>query len=94
VIRSTKLLFEVAAFAVTIAALLAITTLAVRLSSAGHLANAVAIATSVITAFSCVFAGVAVNRARTRRDDSASASIQDELDARKLRASGPRIQLR
>jgi low affinity Fe/Cu permease len=92
--RTTKFLFEVTAFAVTIAALLAIIALAMRMSPAWHMANGLAITVSVITAFFCVFVGVTVDRRRVPRDDSPRTSIQEELDARELRARGPRIQLR
>ena len=90
--RSTKLWFEVAALAITITALLAIAALAMRVGP--HLANGLAISASMITAFFCVFVGIAVKRRRIRRRDPASMSIKDELGLRKLRAKGARIQFR
>jgi len=89
-IRSIKLWSKVAAFAITIAAALAIAALAMRVSSGRHLASGLAIATSMFAAFFCVFAGIAVNRRRVPRGDPPRMSIKDELDARKLRAEGSR----
>lgn len=85
---STKLWFEVAAFAITITAVLAIAAFAMRLG------DGLAITTSMFTAFFCVVVGIAVKRRRIRRRDPASMSIKDELDLRKLRAKGTRIQFR
>ena len=93
-IRPTKLWFGVAAFAITIAALLAIVALAMRVSPAWHLANGLAITMPILTAFFCAFLGIVMHRRRTGQPDPASTSIQDELDSRKLRANGTRIQLR
>jgi hypothetical protein len=87
-IRSSRLWFEVTAFVITIAALLAITALAMRLG------DGLAIATSMFPVFFCVFMGIAVTRRRIRRRDPTSITIQDELDLRKLRARGARIQFR
>jgi Flp pilus assembly protein TadB len=66
--RSTKLWFEVAAYAITITALLAIAALAIRLGAG------LAITASMFTALFCVFVGIAVERRRTRRRDPASMS--------------------
>jgi len=89
--RSKKLWFEVAAVA-TIMALLGIAALAMLVEP--KLASGLAIATSIVTAFFCVFAGVTAERRRVGRRDSASMSIKDELDLRKVRAKGARIQFR
>ena len=86
--RSAKLWFEVAAFAMTITALLAIAALAMRLGAG------LAVTTSMFTAFFGVFVAITAERRRTRRRDPASMSIKDELDLRKLRAQGARIQFR
>jgi uncharacterized membrane-anchored protein len=83
----TKLWFEVAAFAITITAVLAITALAMRLG------GGLAITTSMLTAFFCVLVGFAVKRRRVRRDP-ASMSIKDELDLRALRSTRTRMQFR
>jgi len=75
--RSIKPWFEVAAFAITLAALLAIVALAMRLG------EGLAMATSTtLTTFFCVFIGAAVARRGTRRRDPASISIKDELGRR------------
>ena len=93
--RSTKLWLQIAAFAVTLAALLAIAALALRVSGMSpDSAKAVAIATSMLTAFICVFMGIAGQGPRADSGDSASLSIQDELDLRKAAAQGTRIRLR
>ena len=86
--RSTKLRFEIAAYAITITAWLAIVALVVRLG------DGLAITTSMLTTFFCVFMGIDVKRRGIRRRDPTSLSIKDELDLRKLRAKGPRIQFR
>lgn len=86
--RLTKLWFEVAAFTVTVAAVLAIAALAVRSG------NGLAITTSMLTPFLGVFVAFSLSRQRTRRRDRASLSIRDELNLRKLRARGPRVQFR
>jgi uncharacterized membrane-anchored protein len=86
--RSTKQWFEIAAFAITITALLAIGALAVRLGAG------LAITTSMLTALFCVSMGIAVKRRGSRRSDPTSMSIKDELDLRKLRAKGATIQFR
>jgi len=86
--RSTKLWFEIAAFTITIEALLAIVALAIRLG------DGLAITTSMLTAFFCVFMGIAVQRRRLRHEDRTSLSIKDELDLRKVGARGKRIQFR
>jgi hypothetical protein len=93
--RSNKLWFEVAAVA-TIAALLGIAALAmlVEPNLASGLTIGLAIATSTVTVFFCVFAGAAAERRRVGRRDPASMSIKDELDLRKLRAKGARVQFR
>jgi hypothetical protein len=92
--RSSKLWFKVAAFAITIAALLAIGALAMRVFMARpHPGNGMAIATSIFTPFFCVFVAIAVNRRRIRRDPG-TMSIQDELDLRKRRAKGGRVPFR
>ena len=84
--RSIKLWFEIAAFVLTITALLAIAALVVRLG------DGLAITTSVLTAFFCVFTGIAVKRRGIGRRDP--MSIKDELELRKLRANGTRVQFR
>ncbi|HEY6923184.1 MAG TPA: hypothetical protein VI653_06945 [Steroidobacteraceae bacterium] len=86
--RSTRLSFEIAAVAVTATAMLAVAVLATRLG------GGLAITTSVFTTFFCVFVGIAVSPRDTRRRDSSSSSIKDELEARKIRASGSRVQFR
>jgi hypothetical protein len=60
---STKRWFEVAAFTITITAALGIVALALRLFLGWpHVANGLAVATSIFTALFCVFAGIAVKR--------------------------------
>jgi hypothetical protein len=88
--RSKKLWFEVAAVA-TILALLGIAALAMLVKP--NLAIGL-IATSTVTTFFCVFAGVTAERRRVGRRDPASMSIKDELELRKVRARGARIQFR
>ena len=85
--RSIKPWFEIAAYTITITALLAIIALAVRLGSG------LAIATSMFAAFFCVFVGIAAKRERIHREP-ARMSIKEELDLRKLRARGTGIRLR
>jgi hypothetical protein len=86
--RSIKLWFEIAAYAITVTAALAIVALAVRLG------DGLATATAILTAFFCVFVGIGVRRRRIPRRDPASTSIKDELELRKLRAGGAKIQFR
>jgi len=86
--RPTKLGFEIAAYAITAAALVAIFALALRLG------DGLAITTSLFTTFFCVFMGIAVARRRARPRDPTNMSIKDELDLRKLRAQGVRVQFR
>ena len=86
--RSIRLWFQVAAFAITITAVLAIVALALRFG------DGLAITTSLFTTFFCVFMGIGAKRRRARRDDPATLSIKDELELRKLRAKGPRVQFR
>jgi uncharacterized membrane protein YhiD involved in acid resistance len=86
--RSTKAWFEIAALTTTVAALLAIAALGLRLG------DGLAITTSMFTAFFCVFMGIAVKRRRVRRRDPTIMSIKDELDLRKLRAKGEKVQFR
>lgn len=102
--RSTKLRFVVAALAMT--ALLAIaadrlTSFVMRelLVNGGkwrpHAMNGFAITLSMLTVLFCVFM-IGVKRRRRRRVDRRRdpASIQDELNSRKLRAGGTRIRFR
>ena len=86
--RSTRLWFGIAAFVITVNALLACLVLALRLG------EGLAITTSMLTAFICVFLGISVKRRRSRRPDPTSTSIKHELDSRKLRAKGARVQFR
>lgn len=103
--RSSRLWFAVAALAIT--ALLAIAAgrlasfvMRVLLLDGGkwwpHAMNGLAITTSTLTLFFSVFMAIAVKRRRGRRGVSRRdpASIQDELDLRKLRARGARVQFR
>ena len=103
--RSTKLWFAVAALAIT--GLLAVaadrlTSFVMRelLVDGGkrwtHAMNGFAITTSMFTVFFCVFMGIAVKRRRDRRvvRGRHPASIQDELNSRKLRARGTKVQFR
>jgi hypothetical protein len=80
--RPIKLWFEVAAYAITIAAALAIATLLLRLDTLSGPAKAVVIALPLFTAFFCVIAGIAVKRRRIRSDDPVNMSIKDEVDSR------------
>ena len=89
--RSKKLWFGVAVVA-TITALLGIAALAMLVEP--NPASGLAIATSIVTAFFCVFAGITAGRRRAGRRDPASMSIKDELDLRKIRAKGARVQFR
>ena len=93
-IRSIKLWAKVAAFAVTIAAVLEIAALAMRVSPAWQFATGLAIAVSMLTTFFCMFVGIAVSQLPIGRRDPPNMSIRDELEQRKLSAKGPRIQLR
>lgn len=90
---SIKRWFEVSAFVITIAALVAIAALAVRVAQPS-LAIGVAIATSLFTALFLVIAGIAMKRQHVRQGDLVSMSIKDELDSRNLRSKGTRIQVR
>ena len=80
--RSIKLWFHVAAYAITIAAFLAIGALAWRLSTLSHPPNGFAIALPLFTAFFCLIAGIAAKRRRTPSDDPVNTSIKDELELR------------
>jgi hypothetical protein len=86
--RSTRLWFGIAAYAITIMALLAIVALALRLGSG------LPIITSMLAAFFGVFMAITGTRRRMRPCDPTSVSIKEELSLRKLRAKGPRIQFR
>ena len=103
--RSTRLWFAVAALAIT--ALLAIAAgrlasfvMRVLLVDGGkwwpHAMNGLAIGISTLTVFFCVFMAIAVKRRRARQGVRSPdpASIQDELESRKLRAGGARVQFR
>ena len=86
--RPIKLWFQIAAFAITIAALLAVAALAIRMG------DGLATTTSILTAFFCAYMGMAGKRRRSDERDSTSLSIKDELELRKARARGTRIQFR
>jgi len=86
--RSTKLWFEIAAFAISFAALLATAALAIRMGAG------LAMTTSMFTTFFVAFAAIAMGRRDVRRRDPARMSIKDELRLRKRRAQGARIQFR
>lgn len=101
--RSTRLWFAVAALAIT--ALLAIAAgrlasfvMRVLLVDGGKwwAVNGLTIGISTLTVFFCVFMAIAVKRRRARRGVRSPdpASIQDELESRKLRAGGARVQFR
>src|SRR5579862_2245306 len=90
--RSTKVLFGISAFALIMAAVLGIVVLATRVGP--RLAEGLAIYTSTGTAFFCAFLGIAMERRHVRGRGRVNMSIKDELNARRVRASGPRVEFR
>jgi Na+/melibiose symporter-like transporter len=90
--RSIRLWFEVAAYTITITSFLAVAALAIRVEPRS--AEALAIFLSLLSALFFVVAGMAVKRRRIHRRDPASLSIKEELELRKLRGQGVRVQFR